>query len=107
MVVVVFRYKPDPAFEQEATALGERMYELGTSMPGFISYKEFSASDGECVAIVEFETHEHLAAWREHTEHRHAQQRGRSALFTEFRIQVCDLVRSSGGGSTTRTDPVQ
>jgi heme-degrading monooxygenase HmoA len=97
MVVIVFRYKPNPAFEAEATLLGERMYSLAVNMPGFVSYKEFAAADGEVVSLVEFETHAQLEAWRDHPEHRNAQQRGRVELFTEYQIQVCDVVRTSGG----------
>jgi hypothetical protein len=32
--------------------LGARMYELATRMPGFISYKDFVAADGESVSLV-------------------------------------------------------
>lgn len=96
MVVIVFRSRPNPKFEAEATRLGERMYSLAVNMPGFVSYKEFEATDGEVVSLVEFESHAQLEAWRDHPEHRGAQQRGRDDLFTEFQIQVCDVVRTSG-----------
>ena len=95
MVVVVFRSRIKPGSEAALEALGTRMYELGTKMPGFVSYKEYAAADGETVAIVEFDTHEHLAAWRMHPEHRAAQERGRAELFESYRIQVCDVVRES------------
>lgn len=95
MVVVVFRSRIKPGAEAELEALGARMYELGTQMPGFVSYKDYVAADGESVAIVEFDTHEHLAAWRTHAEHRVAQERGRAKLFESYRIQVCDVVRES------------
>jgi heme-degrading monooxygenase HmoA len=47
------------------------------------------------VAIVQFETLEDSARWREQAEHRVAQQRGRGELFSEFSVQVCELVRES------------
>jgi len=94
MVVVVFRARLKPAVNQEAIArLGERMYELASSMPGYLSYKDFTAEDGESAAIVEFESLETLAAWREHPEHKAAQQRGRDEFFAEYHIQVCTPVR--------------
>lgn len=71
------------------------MYELASAMPGFLSYKDFVAEDGENVAIVEFESLETLAAWRDHVEHRVVQQQGREKFFTEYRIQVCTPVRVS------------
>jgi heme-degrading monooxygenase HmoA len=69
--------------------VGQRMYELASSTQGFISYKDFVAEDGENVAIVEFESLETLAAWREHPEHKIAQQQGRDLFFSEYHIQVC------------------
>jgi heme-degrading monooxygenase HmoA len=94
MVVIVFRARLKPEVDQEALAqVGQRMYELASSMPGYVSYKDFSAEDGETLAVVEFESLETLAAWREHPEHRAVQERGRREFFTEYHIQVCTPVR--------------
>jgi len=95
MVVVVFRSRLRPGVESQIEAVGGRMYELAAGMPGFVSYREYAAADGESVAIVEFESHETLAAWREHPEHRQAQAAGRERFFSEYRITVCDAVRES------------
>lgn len=46
-------------------------------MPGFVSYSSSTSADGEDVAVIEFESHETVAAWREHPEHREAQRLGR------------------------------
>jgi heme-degrading monooxygenase HmoA len=97
MVVVVFRARIKPEANLEALApLATRMYELASSMPGYISYKDFAADDGEHVSIVEFDSLETLAAWREHPEHKRAQERGRSEFFSEYRIQVCSPLRDYG-----------
>ena len=93
MVVVIFRSRLKPGGEKEIEELGGRMYALGSAMPGFISYREYAAADGETVAIVEFESLETLSAWREHPEHCQAQELGRSKLFSEYRITVCEPVR--------------
>ena len=93
MVVVVFRSRTRPGVEQEIEALGARMYELASRMPGYVSYREYQAADGEGVAIVEFESAETLRAWREHPEHRAAQAAGRERFFQSYRIQVCTVER--------------
>lgn len=93
MVVVVFRSRLKPGVEAEIEAMGGRMYELASAMPGFVSYREYAAADGEGVAIVEFESHEALEAWRDHPEHVAARQAGRERLFSSFRITVCDTLR--------------
>jgi heme-degrading monooxygenase HmoA len=96
MVVIVFRARLRPNVDQQALVqLGQRMYALASAMPGYIAYKDFAAEDGESVSIVEFESQETLAAWREHPEHKAAQQRGREEFFSEYRIQVCTQVRES------------
>ncbi len=93
MVLVVFRSRLRAGVDKDISEVGQRMYALASSMPGFISYKDFTAEDGEGVAIVEFESLETLQAWREHPEHRIAQCQGRDRFFTEYRIQVCTPVR--------------
>jgi len=94
MVVVVFRSRERPGTEAELLRLGGRLYELAVAQPGFLSYKDFLAEDGESVAIVEFESLAHVDAWREHPEHREAQVRGRAELFKEYTIHVCEVVRT-------------
>lgn len=89
MVVIVFRSRLREGVEAEIAKVGMRMYELASEMPGFRSYKDFVAEDGENVSIVEFESMEAVDAWREHPEHREAQRRGREEFFSEYRIQVC------------------
>jgi heme-degrading monooxygenase HmoA len=96
MVVVVFRarLKPD-ADQEELGRLGKRMFDIASSMPGYISYKDFAAGDGESVSIVEFESLGTLADWRDHPEHKAVQERGRQEFFLEYFVQVCTLVRQS------------
>lgn len=93
MVVIVFRSRIRAGAEAGLMTDGTRMYELASAMPGFVSYKDFTAPDGENVTIVEFDTLEHLAAWRNHPEHEQVQQRGRDQYFSEYHIQVCTTVR--------------
>ena len=65
MVVVVFRSRLRPGVDPAPLEpVGVRMYQHASAMPGFISYKDFAAPDGEGVSIVEFESLETLAAWR-------------------------------------------
>jgi len=93
MVVIVFRSRVREGVDKELARVGGRMYELASSMPGFLSYKDFVAEDGENVTVIEFESVETLAAWREHPEHKIVQQRGRTEFFSEYHIQVCTPIR--------------
>jgi heme-degrading monooxygenase HmoA len=94
MVVIVFRARLKDGVDMQALAkAGERMYELASAMPGYISYKDFAAEDGENVSIIEFDSLDSVAAWREHPEHKRVQQRGREEFFAEYHIQVCSPLR--------------
>ncbi len=83
MVVVVFRSRLKPGIEREIEGTDARMAALAATMPGYVSYRQYVSADGEGVAVVEFESHETVAAWRAHPEHREAQRLGRERWFTE------------------------
>jgi heme-degrading monooxygenase HmoA len=96
MVLVVFRSRlREGANIEELTALTERMYKLVSALPGFRGMKDYQAEDGETVSIAEFDSLEAVAAWREHPEHRRAQERGRREFFREYSVQVCTTIRES------------
>ncbi len=71
------------------------MLELAESMPGFISYKVYASEDGERASIIEFDTPEHLRAWREQPEHRGAQQLGRERFYEYYTLHVSEPDRES------------
>jgi len=71
------------------------MLALAQAMPGFISYKSFLAEDGERCSVIEFESHEHLRAWREHPDHRTAQALGRERFYAEYSLYVAEPEREA------------
>ena len=95
-MVVLFRnrLRADAGEEYETTA--KRILELASAMPGFVSFKTFRAEDGERISVIEFESDAQVRAWREHPEHRRAQERGRAGFYEEYRVQVCDPIRDYG-----------
>lgn len=95
MVVTVFRSRLKPEAQQEYAAWAARMSELARAMPGYVSHKGFVAEDGERVTIVEFESEEQVRAWANHPEHVAAKAKGRSAFYSEYRIQVCSVMRQA------------
>ncbi len=95
MIITVFRSRLKPGVGDEYHALVRRMIELAETMPGYVSYKDFTADDGERVTIVEFEHEEGLRTWRTNPEHRAAQRLARERYYTEYHIQVCTLDRES------------
>lgn len=95
MIVTVFRSRLNPESQAEYQQSAARMSELAKGIAGYISHKGFTAADGERVTIVEFESEEGLRAWATHPEHVEAKKIGRQVFFSEYRVQVCNVVRDS------------
>ena len=95
MVVVLFYSRLRDDAGPDYAPLAGRMLELARAMPGFRSFKSFSAPDGERLSVIEFESEATLRAWREHPEHREAQRRGRADFYAEYRLQSCQPLRES------------
>jgi heme-degrading monooxygenase HmoA len=94
-VVTVFRSRLRAGIEEEYGALAAEMLTAARQAPGFVDFKSFAADDGERVSVITFASAEAHAKWRDHLRHRQAQERGRSALYAEYSIQVgsCTHVR--------------
>ena len=93
MVITIFRSRLRPEHEAEYAEWAARMHDLAVKMPGFVSIKTFAAEDGERVSLVEFESEEAVRHWREQADHRLAQELGRKAFYSEYRVQVCQPIR--------------
>lgn len=95
MVMTVFRSRLRPENEAEFHALADEMMEIAKAMPGFLSYKVYVAEDGERCSVVEFDTPEHLLAWRNLPRHVEAQRIGRERFYAEYSLHVGEPVRES------------
>jgi heme-degrading monooxygenase HmoA len=90
MFLVVFRNRKRAdidyaAYETEAG----RMLALAQTQPGYLSFKSYTAEDGEVVAISEWADEASARAWGREAEHRATQQRGRLAYYEEYTLFAC------------------
>jgi heme-degrading monooxygenase HmoA len=95
MIVTVFRSRLAPQSQTEYMQWAKRMSELAVTMPGYVSHKGFVAEDGERLTLVEFESEESMRVWSTHPEHLQAKKKGRQRFFSEYHIQICNVVRES------------
>ena len=95
MIVTVFRSRLRPDNTQEYFEMAGRMSELARTMPGYISHKVFTAEDGERVTIVEFADEKGQEGWRTRLEHVAAQKKGRTSFYSEYKLQICRVIRES------------
>ena len=94
MMLVLFDTEPRADIDAaEYERAGERMQALVTQMPGFISAKRYSSSDGEGFTMVKFASEEALEAWRRHPEHVAVQRRAREEFYERYWVVVCKSVR--------------
>jgi heme-degrading monooxygenase HmoA len=105
MIVVMFSISMrDDADEEAEAAASEDMWSIVSAMPGFISYKAYTAADGETIAVVRFESRDALDAWKRQPDHRVTQERARQEWYDEYWVQASETFREyrftrSGGYS--------
>ena len=95
MIVTLFRSRLRPGAQEEYGPMATRMSALAKNIPGYVAHKGFVAEDGERVTIVEFESEEALNKWRIHPEHVKAKRNGIERFFSDYRIQICTVVRGA------------
>jgi heme-degrading monooxygenase HmoA len=98
-VISFFRFRMNDlsaAERDEYDSTAERLFKIVSAMPGFISYREYEARNGELLGITEWASAEALAAWRENPEHRKAQERGRQVYYAEYEITICTPLHEYG-----------
>lgn len=95
MVIVLIRTKLRGGADLAGyEVLNVRMEEILREIPGFVDVKGYESSDGDEVGLVRFESLSALQQWRDHPEHRRAQERGRAEFYATYRIEVCEVVRA-------------
>jgi heme-degrading monooxygenase HmoA len=94
MEIVLFRVRTRADIDTEAyERTFEQMLELVAEIPGFNRIIGYTGDDGTELAVVEFESSEAIAAWRDHPAHVQARNRGREEFFAEYDITVATVSR--------------
>ena len=102
MIVTIFRSRLNPGVQDNYGPMAKRMSELAQTVPGYITHKGFVAEDGERVTIVEFETEEALHEWRRHPEHTMAKRQGIASFFSDYKFQICNVIRDRAWKAKTK-----
>lgn len=94
MFLVVFRNRKRADIDAAAySADAARMEELAAAQPGFVSFKGYTADDGEVIALSEWASADAALAWRRNAEHAAMQARGREAYYESYTLFTCDEPR--------------
>ena len=91
MYLVVFRNRKRTDIDCAAyDAQAQEMEALAAQQPGFLSFKSYSADDGEVVALSEWQDEASARGWGQVAEHRMAQADGRVRWYAEYTLYACD-----------------
>jgi heme-degrading monooxygenase HmoA len=93
-VVCIFRSVRTDHSGAEYEEWSSRMAELVVTMPGYISHASFRDDESRRgVTISYFGSMAELVAWKQVPEHLAAQALGRASFYTEYEIEVAEIVR--------------
>lgn len=95
MIIVVFQVEMRQGRGGEYFDLaGELRPEL-QKIDGFLSVERFESlsTPGRYVSLSFWRDEAAVLEWRRHAEHRVAQERGKSDIFSDFRISVANVIR--------------
>ena len=95
MILTVFRSRLNEEVEDEYKVLVPKIFALAETMPGFRSRKSYVAEDGERLSLVEFEDEQSQRNWALNAEHIAAKGKGRERFYSEYVVQICNVVRES------------
>jgi heme-degrading monooxygenase HmoA len=104
MILTLFRSRLDPRHLEEYGAAVQHTAPLAEAMPGFLGHQVFTAEDGEQLTVVMFESIETQRAWSLATAHKDAAKAGRKRFYTEYTVQVCEVLRESRFVAPGRSD---
>ena len=99
MYSVIFEVQPKSELAaQDYFSLAMELRNELEKIDGFISVERFSSiSDEKKILSISFWRDEKaLKQWREHHQHRKAQQKGRGEIFKDYRIIVAKVIRDYG-----------
>lgn len=92
MLLVIFHATlrdPDPTY----TLTAARMRELALGTFGCVRFESVQEGDRE-MTISYWNSETDITAWKDHPEHRKAQELGRSKWYAEYRVEVARLERA-------------
>jgi heme-degrading monooxygenase HmoA len=93
MVMVILRVDVRAGMGEEFESIVSAAHDVALATRGFVAFDRYASPHDEQAMLLEFESHEALAAWRDHPDNAATQAADRDRLFSAYRIQVCDVVR--------------
>ena len=101
MFVVAFEVHPGPGQKDYYLGLAKYLKPILESIDGFIDNERFESRrrPGWVLSLSTWRDEKSLVRWRSKGEHHKVQERGRSGVFSDYRIRVCEVTADTLGGA--------
>ena len=98
MIAVLFEVWPAEGETQHYLDLAAALREELSGLDGFLSIERFESlsEPGKLLSLSFFRDEEAVARWRNSARHRATQSKGRSGIFSDYRLRVAQVNRDYG-----------
>ncbi len=98
MLAVIFEVSLAEGQEEEYLDIAMQLRQYLKDIDGFISIERFQSlsEEGKILSLSYWKDEASIKNWRNLETHRSAQSKGRSNIFSDYRLRVCEVVRDYG-----------
>lgn len=93
---VIFTSVRTDVEEEQYGDMADRMVELAAQQSGYLGMEHARTPDGAGITVSYWADKESIAAWREHAEHKIAQQYGREKWYQSFALRIAKVETARG-----------
>ncbi|UDL95070.1 antibiotic biosynthesis monooxygenase [Lichenihabitans sp. PAMC28606] len=107
MIAVIFEVELAEDGRQDYLALAAALRRDLEAIDGFLSVERFQSvsASNRMVSLSFFRDQEAVRRWRNSRAHRSTQIRGRSSVFTDYRLRVAEVIRDYGMNDRDEAPP--
>jgi heme-degrading monooxygenase HmoA len=98
MIAIIFEVIPREDHATDYFDEAAKLKPLLETMDGFISVERFEslANPGKFLSLSFWRDETAIETWRNTPEHRHTQSKGRTQIFSDYRLRVAPVIRDYG-----------
>lgn len=98
MIAVIFEVEVAPARKQDYLDIAAELRPLLEQVDGFLSIERFQSltHPEKLLSLSFFRDEEAVRNWRNLSQHRSAQRKGRDGIFAGYRLRVAGVIRDYG-----------
>ena len=76
--------------------MAARMAELAVKQPGFLGIESTRDVEGFGITVSYWSSEEAIAAWKQHLDHKPAQEAGKKVWYVDYQLRVAKVERAYG-----------